>query len=212
MIDVKNTIISQYAHSPIILGIIKGMNESIDPRKNIQSFYDDVWNISTAKGYGLDVWGEIVGISRQVRITAEDSNIGFADGFTPFNHGVWSSGDNGENIYRLDDTAYRNIILIKAAGNIIYATAYHINRLLLKLFKNRGRAYFVKNGTMAARYVFEFYLNPIERSVIRQSDILPRPSGVLLDFYEPEKTDYFGFIETNLTPFEQGVFYLENYS
>ncbi|UOO77915.1 DUF2612 domain-containing protein [Neisseria sp. Dent CA1/247] len=210
MINVKDTVISQYAHSPIMLEIIKDMNKSIDPRHDIKAFYDDVWNIATAKGYGLDVWGAIVGINRRVKVTAEDVNIGFAEGFTPFNDGVWSIGANGSNIYRLDDEAYRNIIMIKAAGNIIYATAYHINKLLTKLFENRGRAYFVKSGTMAARYVFEFYLNPIERSIIRQSDILPRPSGVLLDFYEPQPSDYFGFTEANLAPFGQGVFYLEN--
>lgn len=210
MINVKDTVISQYAHSPIMLDIIQSMNESIDPRHNIQAFYDDVWNISTAKGYGLDVWGAIVGIGRRIRVTAEDANIGFSDGFTPFNDGVWSIGANGSDVYRLDDEAYRNIIMIKAASNIIYATAYHINKLLTKLFEKRGRAYFVKNGTMAARYVFEFYLNPVERSIIRQSDILPRPSGVLLDFYEPVQTDYLGFAESNLAPFGQGVFYLEN--
>lgn len=209
MINVKDTVISQYAHSPVMLEIIKSMNESIDPRHNIQAFYDDIWNISTAKGYGLDVWGAIVGIDRRVKVTAQDVNIGFSDGFTPFNDGVWSIGANSANIYRLDDEAYRNVIMIKAAGNIIYATAYHINKLLSKLFEKRGRAYFVKNGTMAARYLFEFYLNPVERSMIRQSDILPRPTGVLLDFYEPEVGDYFGFIESNLTPFGQGVFYLE---
>ena len=118
--------------------------------------------------------------------------------------------DGDSHIYVLDDVAYRNIIMIKAASNIIYASAYYINRLLMTLFRKRGRAYFVKSGTMSARYVFEFYLTPIERSIIRQSDILPRPSGVLLDFYEPQISEFFGFIEANLAPFGEGAFYLEN--
>lgn len=210
MIDVKKTVISQYAHSPVILNIIKSMNESIDPRADIDAFYRQVWDIHTATGWGLDVWGAIVGIKRMVKVIPEDVNIGFESGFAPFDSGVWSHGTENTNIYRLNDDAYRNVILIKAASNIIYATAYHINILLTRIFKKRGRAYFVKSGTMAARYVFEFYLNPVERSIIRQSDILPRPCGVLLDFYEPHISDYFGFIETNLTPFGQGVFYLES--
>ena len=76
------------------------------------------------------------------------------------------------------------------------------------MFEKRGRAYFVKNGTMAARYVFEFFLLPAERAIIRQSDLLPRPSGVLLDFYEPEVNKTFGYIEANLAPFGEGAFFM----
>ena len=100
------------------------------------------------------------------------------------------------------------MIMLKAMSNIIYATAPHINRLLREMFGKRGRAYFVKNGTMAARYVFEFYLLPVERAIIRQSDLLPRPSGVLLDFYEPEADKTFGYIEANLAPFGEGAFFM----
>lgn len=207
MIDIEKTIISQYSHSPRILSVIGAMNESIDPKHDIDAFYRDIWNIHTAKGWGLDVWGGIVGLSRSFLITFENQVIGFSDGFTPFNGGTWSSGADGNTgTFRLDDDAYRNIIMIKAAANINYPTAYHINGLLLNLFRKRGRAYYVKNGTMAARYVFEFTLNQIERSIIRDGDILPRPCGVLLDFHEPSPSDYLGFEESNLMPFNQGVF------
>ncbi len=208
MLDVRQTIISQYAHSPIIQQIIGHFNESIDPRADLQRFYDVVWNVDTAEGFGLDIWGRIVGIEREVRMKAEDEFIGFADGFTPFDSGVWSIDESSDRKYRLDDTTYRRVIMLKAMSNIIYATAPNINRLLRSMFGKRGRAYYVKNGTMAARYVFEFYLLPVERAVIRQTDLLPRPCGVLLDFYEPETEFTFGFEEANLTPFGEGVFFM----
>ena len=167
-----------------------------------------MWNVSTAKGFGLDIWGAIVGIGREIMIGAQDEYIGFSQGFTPFDSGVWSTGEGIERQYRLDDDTYRRVIMLKAMSNIIYATAPHINRLLREMFGSRGRAYFVKNGTMAARYVFEFYLLPVERAIIRQSDLLPRPSGVLLDFYEPEADKTFGYIEANLAPFGEGAFFM----
>lgn len=208
MIDVKETVISQYANSSVICRLIRRFDECIDPRADRRRFYDTVWNVSTAQGFGLDIWGAIVGIGREVMIAAQDEYIGFTQGFTPFDNGVWSSGEGLERQYRLDDDAYRRVIMLKAMSNIIYATAPHINHLLREMFGTRGRAYFVKNGTMAARYVFEFYLLPVERAIIRQSDLLPRPSGVLLDFYEPEADKTFGYIEANLAPFGEGAFFM----
>ena len=208
MITVGETLISQYANSPVICRLIRRFDDCIDPRTDKQRFYDTVWNVSTAQGFGLDIWGAIVGIEREVMISAQDEYIGFAQGFTPFDNGVWSVGENLERLYRLDDDTYRRVIMLKAMSNIIYATAPHINRLLREMFGSRGRAYFVKNGTMAARYVFEFYLLPVERAIIRQSDLLPRPSGVLLDFYEPETDKTFGYIEANLAPFGEGAFFM----
>ncbi len=208
MITVGETLISQYANSPVICRLIRRFDDCIDPRTDKQRFYDTVWNVSTAQGFGLDIWGSIVGIAREVMIIPQDEYIGFTQGFAPFDNGVWSVGENLERLYRLDDDTYRRVIMLKAMSNIIYAAAPHINRLLREMFGSRGRAYFVKNGTMAARYVFEFYLLPVERAIIQQSDLLPRPSGVLLDFYEPEPDKTFGYIEANLAPFGEGAFFM----
>lgn len=208
MRNLQQTIISQYANSPIICGMIEQFNQCIDPRADAMEFYRDIWDIETAKGYGLDIWGRIVGIERYVFITSHDENVGFATGFTPFNSDTWSSGEDDGRKYRMDDETYRKIIMLKAMSNITYASAPNINRLLSVMFEKRGRAYFVKNGTMAARYVFEFFLLPTERAIIRQSDLLPRPSGVLLDFYEPEVDKTFGYIEANLAPFGEGAFFM----
>lgn len=208
MINLQDTLISQYANSPVICHLIKHFNDCIDPRITFKQFYRDIWHIETAKAYGLDIWGRIVGINREVMIAAQDEYIGFSQGCTPFNQGIWSSGDNTERRYRLDDDTYRKIIMLKAMSNIIYATAPNINKLLTMMFSGRGRAYFIKSGTMSARYVFEFFLLPIERSIIRQTDLLPRPSGVLLDFYEPEADKTFGYVEANLAPFGEGAFFM----
>ena len=64
MIDVKKTIISQYAHSPVLLGLIERLNQCICPADKIEEFRRLVWDIETAEGYGLDVWGKIVGMER----------------------------------------------------------------------------------------------------------------------------------------------------
>ena len=56
MYNVESTVGSQYANSPQIDALIAFMVEWIDPTVNLQQFYTLVWNISTAVGFGLDIW------------------------------------------------------------------------------------------------------------------------------------------------------------
>ncbi len=64
-----DTILSQYANSPTITQMLANIQQYLDPTGNIDDFYDDVWNIQTAQGYGLDVWGRIVGVNRILQVS-----------------------------------------------------------------------------------------------------------------------------------------------
>lgn len=207
MINIRDTIISQYANSPRLLSIIQSADQCISAQNDINKFYNDIWNITTAKGHGLDVWGRIVGVERKIKLVESNNYLGFEDGFLGFDDGVWISG--GDSGYKLKDEQYRQLIIMKAMSNITYATAYHINTFLLSIFSGRGRAYFLKTGTMKARYVFEFSLTTIEKEIIIRSGILPRPTGVSIDFYEEKSNTYFGYEEAQYSPFNSGVFFME---
>ena len=202
MKNVEKTLISQYANSPIICNLISNINDYIDPSGDIERFYHLIWNLDTAEGIGLDFWGKVVGIQRNVQIDDKNQFIGStlaSDDLKEYQAG---------RVHLMNDTMFRSMIFLKAMSNIIYATAPNINRLLQALFEKRGRAYFVKNGTMQARYVFEFRLTPVEKAVLISTNLLPRPSGVLVDFYEPDIRNTFGFTEAELAPFGQGAFYI----
>lgn len=202
MINIKETVISQYANSPIICRLISNFNEILDPSKDIKLFYDLFWNLETAQGVGLDFWGRVVGISREVIIDDKNQFIG----------STLASGDLKQytkgSKHFMNDEMLRTMILMKAMSNIMYTTAYHINNLLLVLFEKRGRAYFIKSGTMSARYVFEFNLTKEEKAVLISTNLLPKPTGVLVDFYEPDISKTFGFKEANMAPFGEGAFYI----
>ena len=209
MLNVKDTIISQYANSPILLSIIKSLNTAIDTRVDIKRFYNNIWDIDTANGYGLDIWGVILGINRFFKVIEQGDFIGFENGFNTFNNAIWYTGNNGVKMHKMDDESYRNILKLKAISNIIYATIPNINKFLSEMFKNRGRVYLEKVDTMHLCYIFEFSLTPIEVSILKSGNILPRPSGVLIDFKVIDKEAVnFGFIESELNTFDNGVFYL----
>jgi hypothetical protein len=118
MIDFGRTIISQYGASPTIQAIIESINDCIDPRVNIQNFQNAIWNVDTAFGRGLDIWGKIVGVSRLLRIPSNLNTFGFTntsipDDWRPFGQGTFSTGNPTSQTYLLPDDAYRVLILRK---------------------------------------------------------------------------------------------------
>ena len=58
---------SQYAASVRITSLLQSAKDHILPDADIALFYDCMFNLETAKGYGLDVWGNIVGITRSIQ-------------------------------------------------------------------------------------------------------------------------------------------------
>ncbi|WP_218921016.1 DUF2612 domain-containing protein [Acinetobacter larvae] len=199
---------SQYANSPVLLKMIEGLNECIDPSKNIDDFYRIVWNVHTAKGFGLDLWGRIVGINRNIGTSSPEAEaFGFKSkkpSFYPFNQRPFSGAGTKFASFKLSDEQYRRLILIKAAANLTLATAPNINKFLKMIFNDR--CYFLITGHMTARYVFEFKLSPLERIIVFKLNLLPRPSGVLVEYLESPIGKIFGFSGTGFQPFNQGVF------
>lgn len=210
MINVEQTIISQYANSPIIVQLIQGINKYIDPRADIDNFYNTVWNVDTAQGFGLDIWGRIVGVSRLLQIPATNAYLGFNEavpGAYAFNDApMWDGSPPATNAYFLADSAYRTLILTKAMANILQPSAPALNQLLQNFFAGRGRVYVNDLGGMAFRYTFEFDLTSYEYAIITQSGAFPRPAGVRVIYFQ-SALPLFGFKEASgAAPFGQGVF------
>lgn len=211
MINVEQTIISQYANSATISQLVRNMNTYLDPRADFDTFYDFVWNVETAQGFGLDIWGRIVNISRELQIPPDPNFFGFSDalpGSYPFGEAPFYGGTPGATqTYRPADDVYRQLILVKALANISTTNAPSLNQLLQNMFAGRGRCYVNDLGGMTLRYTFEFDLTPYEFAIMTQSGALPRPAGVNVSLFQ-SASPLFGFSEAGLSaaPFGQGVF------
>lgn len=218
MLNVNRTIISQYANSPSLGALIENMNEYIDPRVNMAAFYDYVWNVDTAVGFGLDIWGRIVGVSRLLKIPSNLETLGFSNAsvpadWQPWNQGVWHTGSEVSQSYLLPDDIYRTLILTKALSNIVATTAAALNQLLRNLFPGRGRCYVLDLGGMAMQFNFEFPITPAEYAILTQSGALPHPAGVsysVVVIPVGPTAAIFGFSEAGSAsqPFDFGVFYV----
>lgn len=205
----KDTIISQYANSPTINQLIESMNDYIDPRASLQAFRELVWDIDSASGYGLDIWGKIVGVKRALVILPGKQFIGFneAISYQPFNQALFYDG--GLNYqHQLPDDEYRTLIKIKALSNISATNVPALNLLLRQLFPGHA-CWVLDTGDMKITYVFEFSLSTKEYEILTQSGVMPKPAGVQVSILQ--LADLFGFYEADdasYQPFDHG-FYLD---
>ena len=138
-----STIIVQYANSPTITQLIGQFQQFLDQTTNLSNFYDDMWNVATARGYGLDCWGRIVGVTRTIYLAGVDW-FGFSQGSpnsVGFGQGPFYAGESIGGNYQIVDESYRTLIFAKAMANISDGSVPSINRILMALFPGRGNCY-----------------------------------------------------------------------
>jgi hypothetical protein len=187
--DPWTTIISQYSDSPILTSLITSFNAAVDQTQNINNLYDMIWNIQTAQGYGLDVWGRIVGVIRTLAFPTGATYLGFEEAgssWTGFGQGGLYSGAQGLTTnYNLSDADFRRLILAKAAGNISNGSIPALNAILMALFPNRGSVYVADNQNMSLTLTFPFALTPVQLAIVSLSGVLPIPAGIVVNISQP---------------------------
>ncbi len=186
--DWWTTVLSQYANSPILMGMLQSFAECIDLTQRLDDFFDLVFSVDTAQGWGLDVWGRIVGVKRTVNIVNAGKYLGFEEATSvsadPFNQSPFFSGQVVTTRFDLSDAAFRTLIFAKALANITDGSVKSLNALLLALFPGRGNAYVTDDGGMAMTYTFDFALTPVEAAIVTQTGVLPKPVGVAATFVQ----------------------------
>lgn len=176
----KDYVLSQYANSPRIISLLKSFEQSLQTENDINNFYEKVYNIKTASGFGLDYWGAILNIPRILSY----------------------EGDT----YTLDDDLYKFLLTVRAVANITNCTIPSLEDLLNELFKDRGNVYVFETGIMSLRFVFNFYLSDQEKTILSIKGIPPLPTGVGVEIIEIPESEIFGFNGTGYQPFNQAPF------
>lgn len=149
-----------------------------------ESFVTEILDFDTCIPASLDYyWGKVFKLSRT---------------FT----------DDEGNEFSLSDAQFRTLIKIRAFGTRWNGSALMMNEFLKELYRDRGTVYMVDRQNMTVQtYVFLFQLEPWERYLFIEKDVLPRPAGIGTAIYEIPTEDTFGFHNTELQPFNQGVFW-----
>jgi hypothetical protein len=204
---------SQYAASVRITEILQSCKDHILPDADMDLFFSSIYNVETAVGYGLDVWGNIVGISRYIQEVEKDSEGRLIPTSITLT---------------LDDEDFRKLIFCKASSNIMDSTLYSINYILKKLypdyicFVRNNSGYVTEDGitkaTTPMEITFVFYntqLTSLELSIFAQFADFNRGAGVGWNMLEVSQDKIFGFLGSELQQFGEnedpnigGVFYV----
>lgn len=182
---------------------LASLNSSIDPAVSLASLRTNVWGaVSTttpeAGGgvtfrYGLDVWGRIVGVNKNLFIPATITNwFGFAEAFS--GSYKWTNFYDGVSAVRppyamwdgttytttpmlvLSNTQMQQAILAKAYANISSCSSYALNQVVRKLFGARVCVYDL--GSMGMQVNFESAPTTDQSNLINYGSVLPHASGV----------------------------------
>lgn len=177
------TAISQYAQSPVLMQMIADFSQWFDQSANWDNFYQYVWNIDSAQGFGLDFWGKVLGVGRYLLlpVTADFLGLTGSDGTASghaFGVGVFFDGATDTQTYSLPDPDYRTLLLAKAFANICRACIPVLNQLLMTLFAGYGDAYVEDNGNMAMTFYLGWVPTAIQLAILEQSGVVPHPTGV----------------------------------
>lgn len=189
MQNFPDSIISQYSNSPVLCQIIANFNAGVDPNYLLEQFYNLIWSIDSAVGYGLDVHGRRVGVGRTLTVDAGDylgmEGLSGASGDS-FNNGIFYSGQATTGNFNLTDDAFRQLILAKAAANITNDSILALNAIFMDiLFPSRGNVYVIDNQDMTMVYHFTFKLLPYEVSLVNALANFMTPSGVSFTVVHP---------------------------
>lgn len=207
MLPSGETIQSQYSASRTIRALADSARVRIAPDADIALFYANIFNIATARGAGLDVWGRILGIGRKVDITELSDFFGFyGSDNEPFDQApFWDGSARPTGVYELADDAYRQLLLWKAMANIAAADAASLNNLLQRLFPGRNIVVY-ETGIMELTLFLYFPLEPWERTILKNYGLIAKGAGVELKWVEIPYP-VFGFNEAGYDPFDSEPFW-----
>ena len=189
--ELQPYVLSQYSGSPTITQLLSDFRDNIDPQVDIETFKENIMDIDTASGVGLDTWGRIVGLPRQVYYN--------------------------ETTVTLDDETYRRLLMFKAMSNITDTSLATLNRMLPILFGNNALS--ARNIIVKAQSGDEYYntypmhvmfttsrpFSTMEKLLFNLGVTMNLAAGVgwSLIVYQD---GVFGFKGSGLKPFNCGVF------
>lgn len=180
--NIDQTVIAQYANSNNVDAIVENLAQYFDPTTNLDQFYTMVWNMFTAVGFGLDIWGRILGVSRFLVLPENGTYFGWVnDGdldYTGFGQAPFYNGAEDTTTFRLSDAAFLTLLIAKAFANICRTSITSLNQLLMILFGASGVVWVQDNQNMTMTVVFKFIPSDVQLAIVTQSGVFPHPTGV----------------------------------
>ena len=194
MSNYSDLLIYQYIKKPKARATIDALMGEYDKLNENAIDILEQWDIDKARGYSLDIIGKRVGVSRVLPSAVSKGYFGYLQTINakPWGEGVWyRRGEATGDALTLNDTDYRFLIRAKIFKNFQNGTMDYILNAL-RAFLNAD-ANIQDNLDMTATVFLPLEsLNILQRYMIEQMDILPRPMGTMYTYINASGKE-FGF-------------------
>lgn len=204
----------QYKQSPKFLATLRAILSQSNEIEAAQQQLLFLADYTTMLGVNLDTIGKIVGQTRYLLNTILLPFFGFADdagagtfgeeGFPAIGARFYEEGENPFATSVLSDLEFRLLIQSRIIRNASRSTPEDILNALSFLFST-NIVNIDDNGGMAIQLAVGVSLTAIQKIIIEQLDILPRPAGVkITGLVSYNSSAYFGFADQpNALPFSE---------
>lgn len=182
-VNLLQNIIWQYDKSPNLVAVVQKKQDWYTAAQSEywDSWYDDVFNLTTANDFGLSVWAVILDIP-----IFADNGASAGDypawGFDPygqnFTHGNFATPGSGA---LLTTAERRSILRLRYHQLTTNGSISSINAALADVF-GYGHAHVVDNYNMTIVYTFTTPISSPLLAVLQSFDVMPRPAGVSATF------------------------------
>lgn len=192
-IDLLKVIPWYYDSAPNLHALLEKKQKWYD--KNHTQFWSDwennIFNLRKANDFGLNVWSIILNLP--LYTNDNESRVDFpAFGFKPkgmnFFNGHFAT--SGNIVQKLSMEEKRQLLLLRLWSLFSDGTMYMINQAINDVFGSN--MYALDGQDMTITYIVQQPLSPSMMYLIRNSDILPRPSAVKAKILVKPR-DSFGF-------------------
>ena len=183
--DLSKIILWQYDDAEKFKNLVANEQEFMD--EAVTQFWQDfnvnIFNLSTCNTFGLELWGKLLGVARPTYL------------------------DGGVAV-EYSDEQYRLVLQARIYLLTFDGSAYSLNRFFKMLFPQYP-VIITDNYDMTVTIGFVQEPTDDMKTIFRDSDFLPRPSGVeyIMD-WQTDYTTVFGFEgQTPTQGFDNGTFY-----
>ena len=147
----------------------------------MKSLLNDNLSISTAKGVGLDLWGNLLHLSRFIPQDEDENYAYFNFNSKNFktNGGLIFYNKNRPDYGELDDIYYKQLLLIIYQSYFLNSSITTLNQYTLESLADYGDVYVRDTTDMSYQiFIFDNKIPAWLNYMMNNYDILPRPAGV----------------------------------
>lgn len=194
-VDLTQSILWQYNNAENLNAIISKLCDLNDlaNKKFWEDWHSNVFNINTANDFGLEVWSRILNVKAGVSFEAQPEKLAFGLGKNRKNFNAPTNFGSRDGGYVGFTTEQKRLLVKSRLFQLTQSpTLTNINRFLKEnLWKDDAKVFVTDPFDMTfALYTFNYQPDANIMFLIKNTDFLPRPSTVDIDFRIVGKTSF----------------------